>query len=123
MRNIVPQVSTSDDRVSERQVLAALAERLKWWDVEELAAPGEESADRRRSPVKTDSLGHAGRFVEAEGVQTVDASFTVTCPGHDVYGSVSTWFGGASASLACGVKPHVKESWIQEAYRLTCGPR
>ncbi|MFF3417435.1 hypothetical protein ACFYW9_22425 [Streptomyces sp. NPDC002698] len=123
MRNIVPQVSTSDDRVSERQVLAALAKRLKRWDLEQLAAPGEESVDRPRSPVKVDFLGHAGRFVEAEGVQAVDASFTVTCPGRDVYGSVSTWFGDTGASLACGVNPRTKESWIQEAYRLTCGPR
>ncbi|MEU8836859.1 hypothetical protein [Streptomyces sp900116325] len=122
VRNIVPQVSTSDDRVSERQVLAALAKRLGWWDAEELAAPGEESADRPRSPVKVDSLGHAGRFVEAEGVQAVDASFTVACPGRDVYGSVTTWFANSSASLACGVNPHTKESWVQEAYRMTCGP-
>ncbi len=122
VRNIVPQVGTSDDRVSAHQVLAALAKRLKRWDVEELAAPGKESADRRRYPVKVDSLGHAGRFVEAEGVQAVDASFTVTCPGGDIYGSVSTWFGDAGASLACGVNPHTKEPWIQEAYRLTCGP-
>ncbi|MFE2538384.1 hypothetical protein [Streptomyces sp. NPDC059371] len=121
VRNIAPQVSTSDDRVSESQVLAALAKRLKR-DVEQLAAPGEESADRRRYPVRVDSHGHAGRFVEAEAVQAVDASFTVACPGRDVHGSVSTWFGGGSASLACGVNPHVKESWIQEAYRLTCGP-
>ncbi|MGW1965858.1 hypothetical protein ACWCPD_37040 [Streptomyces sp. NPDC001935] len=122
VRTIVPQVSTSDDRVSERQVLAALAKHLKWWDLEELAAPGEESADRPRTPVRTDFLGHAGRFVEAGGVQTVDASFTVTCAGQDVYGSVTTWFGHSGASLACGVHPHTKEPWIQEAYRLTCGP-
>ncbi|MEV7395120.1 hypothetical protein [Streptomyces sp. NPDC091215] len=122
VRNVVPQVSTSDDRVSERQVLTALAKRLGWTDVDELAAPGEESADRPRSPVKVDSLGHAGRFVEAEGVHAVDASFTVTCPGQDVYGSVTTWFGNSGASLACGVNPHTKESWVQEAYRMTCGP-
>ncbi|MEV7324229.1 hypothetical protein [Streptomyces sp. NPDC093970] len=122
VRNIVPQVSTSDDRVSAHQVLAALAKRLKWWDFEELAAPGEASADRRRYPIRADSLGHAGHFVEAEGVQVVDASFTVTCPDHDVYGSVTTWFGHAGASVACGVNPHTKESWIREAYQLTCGP-
>ncbi|MFJ7965278.1 hypothetical protein [Streptomyces sp. NPDC096324] len=45
----------------------------------------------------------------------------MTCPGHDVHGSVSTWFGGGGASLACGVTPRTKESWVQEAYRLTCG--
>ncbi|KAB1987650.1 hypothetical protein [Streptomyces triticiradicis] len=122
VRNIVPQVSTSDARVSAHQVLVALAEHLKRWDVEELAAPGEESADRRRHPVETDSLGHAGRFVEAEGVQVVDASFTVTCPGRDVYGSVTTWFDDTGASLACGVNPRTEEAWIHEAYRLTCGP-
>ncbi|MEU4087347.1 hypothetical protein [Streptomyces aureus] len=122
VRNIVPQVSTSDDRVPAHQVLAALAKHLKWVDVEELAAPGEESADRRRHPVRTDSLGHAGRFVEAEGVQVVDASFTVTCPDGDVYGSVITWFGNSGASLACGVNPRTKEAWVNEAYRLTCGP-
>lgn len=122
VRNIVPQVSTSDDRVPAHQVLAALAKHLKWWDVEELAAPGEESADRRRHPVRTDSLGHAGRFVEAEGLQVVDASFTVTCPDGDVYGSVTTWFGNSGASLACGVNPRAKEAWVSEAYRLTCGP-
>ncbi|MEU6272280.1 hypothetical protein ABZ871_07635 [Streptomyces populi] len=122
MRNIVPQVTTSDARVSAHQVLAALAEHLKWWDAEELAAPGEESADRRRHPVEADFLGHAGRFVEAEGVQVVDASFTVTCSGRDVYGSVTTWFGDSGASLACGVIPHTEEAWIREAYRLTCGP-
>ncbi|MFJ5779026.1 hypothetical protein [Streptomyces sp. NPDC093094] len=122
VRNIVPRVGTSDDRVSERQVLAALARHLKWWDVEQLAAPGEESADRRRHPVEVDSLGHAGRFVEAGGVQVVDASFTVTCPGRDVHGSVTTWFGDVSTSLACGVDPRTEEPWIQEAYRLACGP-
>ncbi|MET8038772.1 hypothetical protein [Streptomyces sp. NPDC005345] len=122
MRNIVPQVSTSDDRVSAHQVLAALANHLKRWDIDQLATPGKESADRRRYPVKVDSLGHAGRFVEAEGVQAIDASFTVNCPGHDVYGSVSTWVDRVGASLACGVNPHTKESWIQEAYQLTCGP-
>lgn len=48
----------------------------------------------------------------------------MTCPGGDVHGSVSTWFGdaGASLALACGVNPHTKEPWVQEAYRLTCGP-
>ncbi|MFJ2732883.1 hypothetical protein [Streptomyces sp. NPDC087317] len=122
MRNIVPQVSTSDDRVSAHQVLAALAKHLKRWDVEELATPGKESADRQRYPAKADFLGHAGRFVDAEGVQVVDASFTVTCPDRDVYGSVTTWFGHTGASLACGVNPHTKEAWIQEAYQLTCGP-
>ncbi|MFD5638666.1 hypothetical protein ACFWJM_31590 [Streptomyces sp. NPDC127077] len=45
----------------------------------------------------------------------------MTCPGHDVHGSVSTWFGGGGASLACGVTPRTKESWVQEAYRLPCG--
>ncbi|MFD5574816.1 hypothetical protein [Streptomyces cadmiisoli] len=122
VRNIVPQVSTSDDRVSAHQVLAALAKRLKWWDVEQLAAPREESAGRRRYPVKVDHLGHTGRFVQAEGVQVVDASFTMSCPGRDVYGSVTTWFGDVNASLACGVNPRTKEPWVQEAYRLTCGP-
>ncbi|MFF0205891.1 hypothetical protein [Streptomyces sp. NPDC005017] len=107
--------------MSERQVLAALARYLKWWDVEELAAPGEESADRRRYPVKADSLGHAGRLGEAGAVQVVDASFTITCPGRDVYGSVTTWFGDRGASLACGVEPRTEEPWIQEAYRLACG--
>ncbi|MFF1285435.1 hypothetical protein ACFVY4_32560 [Streptomyces sp. NPDC058299] len=122
VRNMVSQVSTSDDRIPAHQVLAALAKRLKGWDLEELAAPGKKSADRLRYPLKVDSLGRAGRLVEAEGVQVVDASFTVTCPGGDVYGSVSTWFGHAGASLACGVNPHTEEPWIQEAYRLTCGP-
>ncbi|MGQ4378749.1 hypothetical protein ACN6K9_001464 [Streptomyces sp. SAS_267] len=122
VRNIVAQVSTSDDRVSAHQVLAALTKRLKRWDVDQLAAPGKESADRRRNPVKVDFLGHAGRFVEAEAVQAVEASFTVACPGGDVYGSVTTWFGNSGASLACGVNPGTKEPWVQEAYRLTCGP-
>lgn len=122
VRNIVPEVSTSDDDVSARQVLVALAKHLRSWDVDQLAAPGEESADRRRSPVRIDSLGQAGRFVEAEAVQAVDASFTVSCPGRDVYGSVRTWMGDAGASLACGVDPDTKEPWIREAYLLTCGP-
>ncbi|MFD5570497.1 hypothetical protein [Streptomyces cadmiisoli] len=122
VRNIVPQVNVSDDRVSPHQVLAALAKHLKWWDVEELATPGEESAGRRRYPVKVDHLGHAGRFVQAEGVRVVDASFTVSCPGRDVYGSVTTWLGDTVAALACGVNPKTKKPWIQEAYRLTCGP-
>ncbi|MGW2788079.1 hypothetical protein ACWC3X_44200, partial [Streptomyces populi] len=122
VRNIVPQVTMSDARVSAHQVLVALAKRLKRWDAQELAAPGEESADRRRYPVKADFLGHAGRFVDAEAVQVIDASFTVTCPGRDVYGSVTTWFGDSGASLACGVNPRTKEAWVQEAYRLTCGP-
>ncbi|MGW7607138.1 hypothetical protein ACWGKW_07610 [Streptomyces sp. NPDC054766] len=71
-------------------VLDALAKRLKRWDTEELAAPGEKSADRERHPVKVDSLGHAGRFVGAEGIQVVDAGFTATCSGHDVFGGVTT---------------------------------
>ncbi|WRZ92875.1 hypothetical protein OHB54_29805 [Streptomyces sp. NBC_01007] len=91
-------------------------------DTEELAAPGEESADRDRHSVKVDSLGYAGRFVEAERIQVVDASLTVTCFGHDVFGSVTTWLRGhTSDSLACGVNP-INEPWVQEAYRLRCGP-
>ncbi|MFF2996634.1 hypothetical protein ACFVTC_19020 [Streptomyces sp. NPDC057950] len=60
VRNIVAQVGTSDDRVSAHQVLAALAKRLERGDVEELAMPGKESADRRRHPVKADFLGTRG---------------------------------------------------------------
>jgi hypothetical protein len=122
VRNVVPRVDASGGSVSAHLVLEALAKHLESWDVDQLAAPGEESADRRRYPVKVDFLGHPGRFVEAEGVQVVDASFTVTCPGKDVYGSLTTWLGGHSgASLACGVVPG-KAPWVREAYRLTCGP-
>jgi hypothetical protein len=120
VRNVVPRVDTSDGSVPAHRVLAALAKHLKWWDAEELAAPGEESADRERSFDKIDFLGHGGRFVEAEGIQVVEASFTATCPGHDVYGSVTTWFGNYGDSVACGVDPG-DDAWVQEAYRLTCG--
>ncbi|MFJ3302404.1 hypothetical protein ACIPSA_04650 [Streptomyces sp. NPDC086549] len=121
VRNVVPRVDTSGGIVSAHHVLAALAKHLKWGDdAEGLAAPGEESADRELHPMKIDSLGHTGRLVVAEGIHVVDASFTVDCPGRDVYGSVTTWFGNSRASLACGVDPG-DEAWVREAYRLTCG--
>lgn len=73
-------------------------------------------------PFKADALGHGGHFEEALGLQVIDASFTVSCPGHDAYGSVTTWLpSNSSASLACGVNPG-EMPWLQEAYQLTCGP-
>ncbi|MEU1166292.1 hypothetical protein ABZ372_40225, partial [Streptomyces sp. NPDC005921] len=122
VRGIVPRVDTSDGSVSVHRVLAALAEQLKWWDVQELAAPGENSADREPSPIRIGFLGHGGRFVDAKGVKVVEGSFTVACPGRTVYGSVTTWLNGnTDASLQCGVDPQTDEAWIREAYRLTCG--
>ncbi|MET7745557.1 hypothetical protein [Streptomyces sp. NPDC005385] len=49
VRNIVPQVTKSDDGVSAQQVLAALATHL---GVEQVAALGEDSADRRAYPIQ-----------------------------------------------------------------------
>ncbi|MEV0179400.1 hypothetical protein AB0I54_08870 [Streptomyces sp. NPDC050625] len=62
----------------------------------------------------------AHRVLAALAKQVVEASFTATCPGHDVYGSVTTWFGSYGDSVACGVDPG-DDAWVQEAYRLTCG--
>ncbi|MFD3587512.1 hypothetical protein [Streptomyces sp. NPDC058683] len=121
VRNIVPRVDTSDGSVSAHRVLAALAKHLKLWEVGEFAAPGEDSADREHHPVKMDPLGHGGRLVYARSVTVVEGGFTVSCPGRDVYGSVTTWVNGNSgASLACGVDPG-DEAWVKEAYRLVCG--
>lgn len=121
VRTIVARVDTSDTSVSAHRVLVALAKRLKWADAEGLAAPGETSADRVHHDPQVDFLGHPGRYVEAEGVNVVEASFTVTCSGgRDVYGRVITWLrGNSGASLACGVDPG-NHPWIKEAYRLTC---
>ncbi|MFG2961714.1 hypothetical protein ACGFZS_00370 [Streptomyces sp. NPDC048288] len=122
VRDIVPRVDTSDGSVSAHRVLAALAKRLKWWDAEQFAAPGEESADRRPPPLKMGTLGHGGRYVDAKAVSVVEGSFTVACPGRTVYGSVTTWLNGnTDSSLECGVDPHTDEAWVKEAYRLACG--
>ncbi|MGW2819619.1 hypothetical protein ACWC24_01220 [Streptomyces sp. NPDC001443] len=122
VRNIVPRVDTSDGGVSAHRVLAALAEHLsEGLDAEQLAAPGEESADRHHTPSRVGAVGNGQRLVEAEGVLVVEASFTVTCPGRDVHGSVTTWFGNADGSLACGVDPG-EEAMSEEAYELACGP-
>ncbi|MEV5842938.1 hypothetical protein AB0M32_13315 [Streptomyces sp. NPDC051985] len=126
VRNIVPRVDTSDDGISAHRVLVALAKRLKWWDVQVLAAPGEASADRDFGSVRIDFLGHAGRYVAAQGVRVVDAGFALDCPGgRVVYGSVTTWLKTDSgASLECGVDPRahgIEEPWVDEAYLLTCG--
>ena len=124
VRDIVPRIDTSDGSVSAHRVLAALAKQLKWWDAEELAAPGENSADREPAPARIGFLGHGGRFVDAKAVRVVEGSFTVACPGRTVYGSVTTWLNGhTDASLECGVDPRTDEAWIREAYRLTCGGR
>ncbi|MFD8814996.1 hypothetical protein ACFV23_26790 [Streptomyces sp. NPDC059627] len=121
VRDIVPRVDTSDGSVSAHRVLAALARHLKMWDVGEYAAPGEDSADRDLPPLRMDPLGHGGRFVDAKSVRVVEGGFTVSCPGRDVYGSVTTWVkGNSDASLACGVEPG-GEAWVREAYRLACG--
>lgn len=117
VRNIVARFDVSDSGVSAHRVLAALADHLS---VSELPAPGEESAGRERDRGQEDFLGHEGRYVDAEGVLLIDASFTVSCPGRDVYGSVTTWFGDSRDSLACGVDPG-DAAWTREAYRLTCG--
>ncbi|MFG2936195.1 hypothetical protein [Streptomyces sp. NPDC048282] len=122
VRDILPRVDTSDGSVAAHRVLAALAKRLKWWSAEELAAPGENSADRDLSWARISFLGHGGRFVDAKAVRVVEGSFTVACPGRTVYGSVTTWLNGnTDASLQCGVDPRTDEAWIREAYRLTCG--
>ncbi|MFJ3770478.1 hypothetical protein ACIPX0_02135 [Streptomyces sp. NPDC090075] len=122
VRDIVPRVDTSDGSVSAHRVLASLAKQLKWWSAEELAAPGENSADREPSPIRIGFLGHGGRFVDAKAVRVVEGSFTVACPGRTVYGSVTTWLNGnTDSSLECGVEPRTDEAWIKEAYRLTCG--
>ncbi|MFF7983491.1 hypothetical protein ACFZDK_30985 [Streptomyces sp. NPDC007901] len=122
VRDIVPRVDTSDAGVSAHRVLAALAKRLTWWDAEQFAAPGEESADRRPSPLKMGTLGHGGRYVDAKAVSVVEGSFTVDCPGRAVHGSVTTWLNGnTDSSLECGVDPRTDKAWIREAYRLACG--
>ncbi|MEU2619781.1 hypothetical protein ABZ642_16890 [Streptomyces sp. NPDC007157] len=120
VRNIVPRVDTSDGSLSAHRVLAALARHLELWEAGEFAAPGEDSADRERHAVRMKPLGRGARFVEAEGVTVVEGSFTVACPGRDVYGSVSTWVVDHGAALACGVDPG-DEAWVKEAYRLACG--
>ncbi|MFB7336576.1 hypothetical protein ACFC00_33910 [Streptomyces adustus] len=122
VRNIVPRVDTSDGSVSAHRVLVALAGHLsEGLDAEQLAAPGEESADRDHTPARVEAVGNGQRLVEAEGVLVVEASFTVTCPGRDVHGSVTTWFGNAEDSIACGVDPG-EHAMPKEAYELACGP-
>ncbi|MEU6197375.1 hypothetical protein [Streptomyces sp. NPDC047061] len=121
VRNVVPRVDTSDGSVSAHRVMAALAKHLKLWEPYEYATPGEDSADRRPSPLRMGTRGHAGRYVDAKSVRVVQGSFTVACPGRDVYGSVTTWVGGnTDAGLTCGVDPRA-EAWVKEAYRLACG--
>ncbi|MFF8727296.1 hypothetical protein ACF073_12505 [Streptomyces sp. NPDC015171] len=120
VRSVVARVRTSGTHLAQRRVLASLARHLGY-DTDDLTAPGEDTARHARPPERTRFHG-AGRFATAEAVRTVDASFTVTCPDGDHYGSVTTWLGPVHGdSLACGTDPG-KEPWLREAYRLACGP-
>ncbi|MFF3610466.1 hypothetical protein [Streptomyces sp. NPDC002580] len=122
VRTVGARVDTVADGPTDRRVVASLAGHLHLAPGM-LARPGQTSKGRPRDKIKTGTLGEPGRFVQANGVTVVNASFTVTCPGRDedVYGSVTTWSGDSTAFLQCGVSPG-KEPWVEEAYRLTCGP-
>ncbi|MFD5635694.1 hypothetical protein ACFWJM_16365 [Streptomyces sp. NPDC127077] len=115
-------METAAKGLSGRRVITSLADHLSLAPAM-LAMPGQTTVGRERDEMKTGTLGVPGRFVQANGVIVTEASFTVTCPGRDkdVYGSVTTWSGDSTGFLKCGVDPG-KEPWIEEAYRLTCGP-
>ncbi|MEW2509012.1 hypothetical protein [Streptomyces sp. NPDC046870] len=120
VRTIVASVRTSGAEVPRRRVMASLARHLGY-DTSDLTAPGESTAHHPRHHDRIDFDG-AGRFVTAEAVKVVDASFAVRCPDGTHYGSVTTWLTGAQgASLSCGTDPG-GETWVREAYRLACGP-
>ncbi|MFF5012217.1 hypothetical protein [Streptomyces sp. NPDC001165] len=121
VRTVTASVETSAPSVSGRRVLASLADRLGE-DVSMLGRPGRTTVHRKQDLVTVDLRGVPGRFVEADGVHVVQASFTVTCPGRDtdLYGSVTTWDGDGSALLRCGEHPG-KDAWVREGYRLACG--
>ncbi|MEV6196303.1 hypothetical protein AB0M19_28345 [Streptomyces sp. NPDC051920] len=122
VRTVRARMETAAKGLTARRVIASLADHLSLAPGM-LAMPGETTADRKRDTIKSGTLGAPGRFVQADGVTVTEASFAVTCPGSDtaVYGSVTTWSGGSAGFLQCGVDPG-KEPWIEEAYRLTCGP-
>ncbi|MEU6590774.1 hypothetical protein ABZ923_16395 [Streptomyces sp. NPDC046881] len=120
VRTIVASVRTNGVELSGQRTMASLARHLGY-DTSELMAPGESTARHPRHPDRIRSDG-AGRFVTAEAVKAVDASFAVTCPDGTHYGSVTTWLTGTRGdSLACGTDPG-GEAWVREAYRLACGP-
>ncbi|MER6469751.1 hypothetical protein [Streptomyces collinus] len=61
-----------------------------------------------------------GRFVEAVGIRLVTGTFTVTCAGDTVRGTVTTWGRGRSyESLRCGIKDHLSDMG-REAERKAC---
>ncbi|WP_432171772.1 hypothetical protein [Streptomyces sp. 1222.5] len=61
-----------------------------------------------------------GRFVEAVGVRLVTGTFTVTCAGHTVRGTVTTWGRGRSyESLQCGITDDLSDMG-REAERKAC---
>ncbi|MEU6376581.1 hypothetical protein [Streptomyces sp. NPDC046909] len=121
VRELEPRIEMSGDGPAAERLLASLAKRLGW-DGEELAGPGEPS-DVEEHDERADFQG-AGTFVAAQGVWSIEASFTADCSGKPVYGSVSTWRNGATASLQCGYDPSKHgshEAWVLEAYELACG--
>ncbi|WP_093471596.1 MULTISPECIES: hypothetical protein [unclassified Streptomyces] len=64
-----------------------------------------------------------GRFVEAVGLRLVTGTFTVTCTGGTVHGTVTTWGRGRSyESLRCGIKDHLSGIG-REAERKACTDR
>ncbi|MFG3011099.1 hypothetical protein ACGFZB_11665 [Streptomyces cinerochromogenes] len=120
VRTVVASIRTNGVRVSQRRALASLEKRLGY-DTGDLMAPGEDTARRPRHPDRVDFDG-AGRFVTAEAVKVVDASFAVSCPDGTHYGTVTTWLNAdQGATLACGTDPG-EEAWVREAYQLACGP-
>ncbi|MEU6600677.1 hypothetical protein [Streptomyces flaveolus] len=120
VRTVVAWIRTNGVELSRRRAMASLARHLGY-DTSDLMAPGENTAHHPRHPDRIDFDG-AGRFVTAEAVKVVDASFAVSCPDGTHYGSVTTWLTGTQgASLSCGTDPG-GEAWVREAYQLACGP-
>ncbi|MFH9180766.1 hypothetical protein [Streptomyces sp. NPDC017673] len=120
VRTVAASVRANGVGLSRRRAMASLARHLGY-DTGDLMAPGEDTAHHPRHHDRIDFDG-AGRFVTAEAVKVVDASFAVSCPDGTHYGSVTTWLTGTQgASLSCGADPG-GEAWIREAYQLACGP-
>ncbi|POX64945.1 hypothetical protein C3492_04215 [Streptomyces sp. Ru62] len=120
VRTIAASIRTNGVELSRRRAMSSLARHLGY-DTGDLMAPGEDTAHHPRHHDRID-FDLAGRFVTAEAVKVVDASFAVSCPDGTHYGSVTTWLTGTrGASLSCGTDPG-GEAWVREAYRLACGP-
>ncbi|MET8563382.1 hypothetical protein ABZV75_23320 [Streptomyces flaveolus] len=120
VRTVVASIRTNGVELSRRRAMASLARHLGY-DAGGLMALGENTAHHARHPDRID-FDDAGRFVTAEAVKVVDASFAVNCPDGTHYGSVTTWLTGTQgASLSCRTEPG-GEAWVREAYRLACGP-